>query len=91
MPVATAERPATRPQTFHEKCIASIDAKLAEMPTAEERLKALGRAKVKFIALFDQFADRVDAGREPEFGETAFDYATLLADISIRIGREARR
>ncbi len=89
MPTLTAERPASRPQSFAERCIASIDAKLAEMPEAD-RLPALRRSKVKFLAMEEQFKFRVDSGLEPEFAESAFDYPTLLADIETRIAREVR-
>lgn len=90
MPAITAERPATRPPSFAERVIASIDAKLAEMPEAD-RLPALRQAQVNFIAMSEEFASRVDRGEAPKWGECAFDYPILLADISLRIAREARR
>jgi len=86
----TAEAPRPAPQSFAERVIASIDTRLAEMPEAD-RLPALRDAQFKFIAMSERFAERVDAGLEPEWAETAFDYPILLADISIRIAREMRR
>ncbi len=77
-------------QSFAERVIASIDTKLAAMPEAD-RLPALRDARFKFIALSEEFANRVDRGEEPKWGETGFDYPILLADIEIRIAREVRR
>jgi len=88
MPTITTTAP---PQTFAQKCIDSIDAKLAAMSSPEERRDALLRAYAKFLAMSEEFDTRIDGGNPPQWGETAWDYLHLLSDISIRIAREVRQ
>lgn len=68
----------------------NMDAALADMAPSE-RLSELNRIKVRFIALSERFAARVDSGIFPEFGESAVDYALMIAAIEKRIAAETRQ
>jgi hypothetical protein len=55
-----------------------------------ERVPFLLRQKEAWLRRYEAFAERVDSGRDPEFGEDAFDYLLTLAALDQRIAQERR-
>lgn len=70
---------------------ARLDAHLATFSTDRARLQFLIAEQDKWLERERRFRERIAAGREPEFGETAWDYALTLAEIGIRKGRYAAK
>lgn len=86
-PAAVAATPEAQDRT--ERFCKRLDEHMEGLPRAE-RLPFLERQRGVWERRYDAFQQRVAANKEPEFGETAWDYRFTIDEISKRIGREQR-
>jgi hypothetical protein len=71
-----------------DRCIkfsTRLDAHLAALPNDDERRAFLTKQLDLWNARYDEFGERLLRGLEPRHGETAWDYAETIADISKRL------
>jgi hypothetical protein len=64
---------------------------LETLPTPAARVAWLSKQRARWIVLFERFAERIDSGRKPEFGETAWDYQLTICALDARLALEKRR
>jgi hypothetical protein len=69
---------------------ARLDAELSTFTTDAARAKFLSAERVKWIARYERFCARIDAGGEPDWGETASDYLLTVAEITGRLAHYER-
>jgi hypothetical protein len=89
MTATALQDPHTAPPepSLTDKFCARLDQHIETLPS-ENRLRFLLDLRIEWLAKFDRFTTRVDAGEAPHFGETAFDYASTIAEISKRIAEQ---
>lgn len=96
MPTIAPESPAGRPEASQdtrdrtERYAERVDEHLASLAPAK-RLPWLLEQQRRWIDLSERFADRIDRGLAPEFGETIFDYTLTICALNERIALEQRK
>jgi hypothetical protein len=76
----------TNPSDPAARYMQRVEEHLEGLPPGE-RVEFLRRQRIKWIALSERFALRIDSGLTPEFGETAWDYALTLAELDKAIAK----
>lgn len=74
-----------------ERYCLRLDTFLETLPDDAARLAVLEAQHLGWIARYERFCARVDAGEEPHWGENAADYVCTIAEIGKRKALLMRR
>ena len=90
-PTLAPAQPYSAPLDRTARYCARLDAHLDGLPSDADRRRFLSDQHVDWIARYDRFCLRVEAGEEPHFGEDAYDYVLTIAEIGARKARLERK